>query len=267
MLIDSVIIVLREVLEAALLITVLLAAARRLALPRPGFVLAIGLGMLGAWLFGASLRHVSGWFDGVGYEVINSSLQLLIYLCILAVIGLLGSAQGRELRLRALLPWFMVLAVALAITREGAEILLYFSSFVHQIGATADALAGAALGLGVGFSVGALFYYVLIALPRQAVLPVVVLLLALVGAGMCVQAVTLLIQADWLPAQPPLWNSSSWLPEQSLPGQLLYALIGYEATPTPLQAVLYLASMVAALGAFALGYRRVSRAEPATDAS
>ena len=33
MLIDSVIIVLREVLEAALLITVLLAAARRLALP------------------------------------------------------------------------------------------------------------------------------------------------------------------------------------------------------------------------------------------
>lgn len=267
MLIDSVIIVLREVLEAALLITVLLAATRRLVLPRPGFVLAIGLGMLGAWLFAASLRHVSGWFDGVGYEVVNSGLQLLIYLCILAVIGLLGSVPGGGLRRHALLSWSMVLAVALAITREGAEILLYFSSFVHQIGATADAMAGAALGLGVGFSVGALFYYALIALPRQTVLPVVVVLLALVGAGMCAQAVTLLIQADWLPAQPPLWNSSAWLPEKSLPGQLLYALIGYEATPTPLQAALYLSSMGIALGAFALGCQCVSRVEPVTDAS
>ena len=239
----------------------------RLALPRPGFVLAIGLGMIGAWLFGAALRPVSGWFDGVGYEVINSGLQLLIYLCILAVIGLLGGAQGRGFRPRALLPWSMVLAVALAITREGAEILLYFSSFVHQIGATADALAGAALGLGVGFSVGALFYYVLIALPRPTVLPVVVVLLALVGAGMCAQAVALLIQADWLPAQPPLWNSSAWIPEQSLPGQLLYALIGYEATPTLLQAAIYVASMGAALGAFTLGCQCVSRAEPTTDAS
>lgn len=36
MLIDSVVIVLREVLEAALLVSVLLAATRRLATPGPG---------------------------------------------------------------------------------------------------------------------------------------------------------------------------------------------------------------------------------------
>lgn len=256
MLIDSVIIVLREVLEAALLITVLFAAARRLALPRPRFVLAIGLGMLGAWLFGAMLPRVSDWFDGVGYELVNSSLQLSIYLCILAVIGLLGSAVVDGHRMRARLSWSMVLVVALAITREGAEILLYLSSVVHQIGATADALAGAALGLGVGFSAGALFYYSMIALPRQTVVPVAALLLALLGAALCGQAATLLVQADWLPAQRPLWNSSSWLAEQSVPGQLLDAVIGYEAAPTPVQVGAYVVAIAIAAAAFALGARR-----------
>ena len=72
---------------------------------------------------------------------------------------------------------------------------------------------------------------------------------------MCAQATLLLIQADGLPAQAPLWNSSRWLPESSPLGQLLYALIGYEATPSPLVVGIYLASMIIAL-TVALGGRR-----------
>lgn len=252
MLIDSVVIVLREVLEAALLVSVLLAATRKLATPGPSLRLAAGLGICGAWLFGAAMRPISGWFDGVGFEVVNSLLQLAIYIAIVAIIGLLGAGARRA---GAALPWAMVAAVSLAIVREGAEILLYFSGFLHRIGATADVLAGAVLGLGVGFSTGALFYYLLIALPPPRALRVAVGLLVLVGAGMCAQAVKLLIQADWLPAQRPLWDTSRWLPEQSLPGQLLYALIGYEATPTPLQVLLYLASAAIALAVFAIATR------------
>ena len=62
----------------------------------------------------------------------------------------------------------------------------------------------------------------------------------------------LLVQADWLPASQPLWNSSAWLPEGSLLGQLLYALIGYEATPGPWQVGLYGASILLALGVAAV---------------
>lgn len=257
MLIDSVVIVLREVLEAALLISVLLAASRRLALPRPRFGLGIGLGILGAALFAASLRTISGWFDGAGYEVVNSALQLLIYIAVLAVIWLLGA--GRDAR-PPVLPWAMLAAISLAITREGSEILLYFGGVLHQAGATTDALAGAALGLGVGFSAGALFYYLLVALPPGGILPVSGGLLALVGAGMCAQAARLLVQVDWLPAQPPLWDTAAWLPEQSPLGQLLYALIGYEATPSPLQVGLYL-GCIAIAAAVALGARFRSHRE------
>jgi len=69
-------------------------------------------------------------------------------------------------------------------------------------------------------------------------------LLSLVAAGMLSQAVLLLIQADWLPSQLPLWDTSEWLSENSVTGQLLYALIGYEATPTALQAFFYFGGLL-----------------------
>ena len=49
------------------------------------------------------------------------------------------------------------------------------------------------------------------------------------------ERLALLVQADWLPSQAPLWDTSAALPENSPPGQLLYALLGYEATPGPWQ--------------------------------
>ena len=51
---------------------------------------------------------------------------------------------------------------------------------------------------------------------------------------MTLQASGLLIQADYLPSGLA-WDSSDWLPEDSVAGQLLYAMLGYEATPAPAQ--------------------------------
>ena len=111
------------------------------------------------------------------------------------------------------------------------------------------------LGIGVGFSIGALLYYLLLGFRRAVTVALTVGLLALIGAGMWSQAAMLLVQADWLPDSQPLWNSSGWLPEGSLLGQLLYALIGYEATPGPWQVGLYGASILLALGVAAAAAR------------
>lgn len=245
-LLDSVVVVLREVLEFSLLVGVLLVAGRCAALRARWLVPALLAGVGGAGLYGARLRVVSTWFDGVGYEVVNGGLQILVYVLILAVIGLWLQTRHRE-PARAL-PWVMAGAVALAVTREGSEIFLYFSAFMGRPRAVPDLLIGAVLGIGVGFSIGALLYYLLLAFRRAVTFALTVGLLALIGAGMWSQATMLLVQADWLPASQPLWNSSAWLPEGSLLGQLLYALIGYEATPGPWQVGLYGASILLALG-------------------
>jgi high-affinity iron transporter len=50
-----------------------------------------------------------------------------------------------------------------------------------------------------------------------------------------------------------LWDSSAWLPEHSVAGRLLYALIGYESSPSAAQVVSYLAGTLAVLAAAVLG--------------
>jgi len=69
-------------------------------------------------------------------------------------------------------------------------------------------------------------------------------MLALFAAGMLSHAVTMLTQADWLPSYHVLWNTSSWLEENSLLGQLLYAIMGYEATPTATQLAAYITGLL-----------------------
>jgi high-affinity iron transporter len=60
---------------------------------------------------------------------------------------------------------------------------------------------------------------------------------------MSAQATGLLIQADWLSVAGPVWDSSGLIAEDSLPGQLLYALIGYEASPSAIEVFIYAASL------------------------
>ena len=133
----------------------------------------------------------------------------------------------------------MAATISLGVTREGFEILVYLYGFSADLPRFITILSGSVIGACIGISIGALIYYLVSALSYRLSLIAGLGLLALVAAGMLSQAVLLLIQADWLPSQFPLWDSSGWLPESSVTGQLLYALIGYEATPTALQASFY----------------------------
>jgi len=242
-LLTSVIIVLREVLEAALLVAVLLAATQFSIVGRGWVRISVAAGVLGSALFYSQFAAIFEWFDGVGYEVTNAALQLVVYMAILLLIWLLQVVQFRPPRGRRFLQVVMGLAVCLAIIREGSELLLYFSGLQHNADALPSGVIGSIVGAGVGFSVGVLLYVLFCSAHRLAALYMTIGVLILVGGGMCSQATMLLIQADWLPSQLPLWDSSQWLSERSISGQLLYALIGYEATPTPLQVVIYLASL------------------------
>jgi high-affinity iron transporter len=57
----------------------------------------------------------------------------------------------------------------------------------------------------------------------------------------------LLIQADWVPSHLPLWDTTDWLSESSVTGQLLYVLVGYEATPTAIQVAFYFGGLIVLL--------------------
>ena len=55
----------------------------------------------------------------------------------------------------------MILAGSLIISREGAEILLYYLSVTHNESNRVPAIMGMIIGASIGLSVGFLFYYLL----------------------------------------------------------------------------------------------------------
>lgn len=238
MLLTSVILVLQELLEASLIISVLLAYSVHQGISRRWIWPALALGIGCALVYAQQVNRVSEWFDYVGLEVVNASIQFVICLCLILFFLLRIGFKPRQQALNSnTRHWqlLMCLVVCLAIAREGFEILLYESGFIGNSNQP-SVLLGSFLGAGIGISAGALIYYGLITMNRLWGQRLLLVLLAIFAGNMASQGTILLIQADWLPSGQPLWNSSGIIAEDSIIGQLLYALIGYEASPSPLQA-------------------------------
>lgn len=256
MILSSVIIILREVLEAALLLSLLLALGNRQQLPKYWLAVGFAGGLVGAMLFANFVGPLSDLFDGTGQELLDAFLHVLITLTLLGIV-LIWRAKTHPLTLA----WLSGLAVMAAVIREGSEIWIYYYGYMFDSKIFVNTLLGGAIGLGIGSSVGALLYYILVLLPAPVFRWSTVVLLALVAAGMTSQAMNSLTQADYIEASKMVWNSSTLIDENSISGQLLYALIGYEATPSIYQVVSYLAVLACFLlaGWWYKGYYRAIR--------
>lgn len=269
MFLNSVILILQEVLEAALLISVLLVFSKRYNIKPLWVAAGIGAGAIGAIFFALNMAEVSEWFDYVGQEVVNALLQLTLFLVLGLLAFLLSTRTTRpttfkdtphfphdsssDLKKSLNIMFSMILAVSLIITLEGSEIFIYISGVINQPLHVQPTLAGSGIGAGIGISAGILIYYGLLGLPTRKISHSSLLLLALVGGNMASQATLLLTQADWLPYSKVVWDSSTLLQENSVVGHLLYALIGYEATPSLFQFLSYLSGVSLILLCWLLG--------------
>jgi high-affinity iron transporter len=253
MFLSAVILILQELLEAALLISMLLVLTSVLPKRWPGFfsvtprwvLSAIGVGIAGAWLYALVTPVVSTWFDYVGYEVVNATLQFVTIGFLLVFCHALNPALPRERwRARASVARIsMVIAVAIGIVREGSEVILYVQGILGQPENVSPVMLGALMATGIGTSSGIVLFHSLALLRQRWTYRIAILLLGLFAGNMAAQAVQQLTQADWLPFTAQLWDSSAFIAESGITGKLLYALIGYEANPASLQVIAYLAAV------------------------
>ena len=261
MLLTSVVIIIREVLEAALLISILLSMCRQLGISQQWFKWGLLAGLLGSVVYGHQMGQISSAMDGVGQELSDASIQVLIYLFLLYSCQKLVFHFHHRQELHVTLFVAMAAAIALAVIREGSEIYIYLSAFQGNEESRLGLYSGSVIGLGIGFSFCALFYYWLLSFSPRRALFFGSILLTLVAGGMILQGGKMLIQADYLP-DGQAWDSSGFLPEDGLPGQLLYAMVGYEASPAPAQVALYVLSISIMLFTLTLRYRAGMRATP-----
>ena len=251
------IIVFREVLEAAIVVGIVMAATKGVT----GRTAWVGFGLL-AGVAGASLvalfaGAISEAAAGMGQELFNASV-LFAAVLMLGWHNVWMGRHGREIALemdavgraeqaghRPLNALSIVIGIA--VLREGSEVVLFlYGIAASEPGQAAGMLAGGFTGLAGGVLAGLVTYTGLARIPMRHLFRVTSWMIVLLAAGMASQGAGFLLQAGVLPSiGGPLWDTSSVLAETSLLGRVLHTLIGYAAEPDGIQLVFYVATIAA----------------------
>jgi high-affinity iron transporter len=268
--------VFREVLEAALIISVVCAATRGVR-RRGSFVLGgIGLGVIGALLVAVGADYIATLAGGAGQDLFNAGV-------LLSAVVMIGwhviwmSSHGRELAehmrsvggavkagSRSLT--LLLTVVALAVLREGSEIVLFLYGMAAGGIGRGGLLAGIALGISAGATMGFALYFGLLRIPIQHFFSVTNAMLILLAAGLASTAAGFLVQSDLLPTWgSQVWNTTRLLSDDSVLGRTLGILIGYKAAPAGVQIVFYLAT--AALLVAGMRWQQLRASTPPLPAS
>lgn len=268
-------IVFREVIEAGLIIGIVMAATRGLAGRVRWVAAGIAAGLAGACLVAAFAGSIAAFMQGIGQELFNAII-LLLAVMLLGWHNVWMERHGREMarELRAVGQsvsagarplYVLAVVVGLAILREGSEVVLLIYGIAAGGGSGAgEMLAGGGLGLAGGAALSAALYFGLLAIPLHYLFNVTAGLILLVAGGLAAQAAKFLVQARLLPPLgQPLWDSSWLLSENTVPGQILHALVGYVARPSGAQLAFYLATLLT-IGCLMYLNRRPAAA-PATE--
>lgn len=268
----SYLLALREGIEAALIIGIVLGALRRLGRMDCAHVVWRGAGLAAfVSLLAAVSLNVLGWsFDGAA-EPIFEGVMLLVAAGLLTwmIVWMRQQAQhlrsGLEAGVRQAVcsPGHRAVFVLsfVAIAREGVELALFLTaaSFEAKAGPT---LGGAFAGLATAALLGWLLFNTAVRLDLRRFFQVTSALLILFAAGMIATAVHEFNELGWIPALvDPLWSTRDVLSEKSTAGALLKGIFGYTSSPS-LTAVLAYATYLAAM-LIRFGRRPVRPATPA----
>lgn len=269
---STAIIVFREILEAALVVSIVMAATQ--GVPRRGLWIGGGLlgGVLGAVLVAGFADAISNLAAGMGQELFNAATMLVAVLMLgwhsiwmsrhgREISRELG-AVGREVASGARPLTGLAVVVGVAVLREGSETVLFlYGIAAGEPGQRLSMLVGGLLGLGAGALAGLAVYLGLLRVALRYLFGVSNALIVLLAAGMASQCAGFLVAADWIPSWgDSLWDSSWLLTDNSLLGKTLHALVGYTAQPAGVQVAAYLATLAGILGLAALANARPAAA-------
>ena len=249
------IIVFREILEAGLIIGIALSATRGILNRHLWVMGGIAGGIAFALMLAFFAGNISDMMEGIGQEILNAGI-LSTAVVMLAWHNIWMASHGRELSRnikqvghdisvgdKSLMA--LAIVVGTAVMREGAEIVLFLYGIA--VSGTSTVLSmqlGGLLGLITGGLVSAVTYFGLVRIPSKHLFRVTSWLIALLAAGMASQVVALLQQAQLVEIMgQTVWDTSAILAQDSAIGQVLHILIGYNEQPTLLQIVVYVVTL------------------------
>ena len=271
--IGAFIIVLREVIEAGLIVGIVLVATR--GVPMRGAFVTYGVlgGLAGAGVVALFAGVIADAFAGSGQELLNA-IVLILAVMMLAWHNAWMAKHGRELAnqvkavgqavasgSRPLAALAIVCGVA--VLREGSEVVLFLYGIVASGTSGRALLAGGLLGIAGGAALTGLSYLGFLAVPARHIFKVTGILITFVAAGMAAQAVFYLASAGVLTVlDQPVWDTSWALSQTSIVGLLMHTLLGYSDQPTGMQLIVYLGTIAAMVAL--MRFAAIPRRPPAT---
>jgi high-affinity iron transporter len=253
---------LREGLEAALIIGIVLGALRKIRRTDLAPALWVGtLAAVGVSLLAAILLTLLGLSLEGPAEKIYEGVTMLLAAGILTWMIFWMSGQARHLKgeledgvnkaavstgKRAIF-WLAFVAVV----REGVELALFITAafFVgnnENVGLnTIQTLAGVVLGLSTSILLGWSLLATTVRLDLRRFFQITGLLLILFAAGLVAHGVHEFNEINWIPSVVEhVWDVNAFVDEKSIVGELLKTLFGYNGNPSLTEMIGYFGYLI-----------------------
>lgn len=244
------VIIFREILEITLILGLVLAATPDVKNRLTWIVSGIVLGIIGSTIIAVFTSVIAQSFEGVGQDYFNAGLVSTVTIFLVwTVIWMESNGKKLSLRLKnhnkESSSIVLMLIITATIFREGAEIVLFtYGAYTASSISLVALFLGTGLGILAGLSFGMAIYFGIFSFGPKLAFKICTILLSLVAAGMATQTVKLLNSSGLISLlSDPLWNSSNFIRENSLLGEMLNVLVGYNSQPTPLQLIVYISTL------------------------
>lgn len=271
---------LREGLEAALVVGILVAYVikidRRDVLAR--IWLGVGLAVLLSLGLGALLTFGAYGLSFEAQELIGGSMSIvaaafvtwMIFWMLKTSRSLSSQLRGDVDRHLSAAGWGLVLVAFLAVGREGIETALFIWAAVQATGATTLPLLGAAIGIVLAVVLGWLIYRGIIGINLSKFFAYTGIFLIILAGGVLAYGVHDLQESGVLPGLNSLaFDVSAVIPPDSWYGTLLKGTINFSPATTWLQAIVWCAYVIPVMTIFVRALRghgtKPGAAAPATD--
>jgi high-affinity iron transporter len=268
----ALVISLREGLEAALIVGILLGALKQLGRPELGRYVWTGVisAVVVSVLAAAGLVAAGIELEGMAEQVFEG-ITLIAAAVFLTAIIFWMKRQGKGFRttLEADVRdaaqqtsstnmssgWALFAVAFFAVVREGVELALLLVA-TSLGGPALNTILGAAVGMGAAVMIGILIYRGALHLNLRTFFGVTNALLLLFAAGMITLGLHELVEAGMIPAIiDPLYNLNPILSDTSTVGELLKSLFGYRGNPALSETIAYIVYLTV-MGWLIFGHNR-----------
>jgi high-affinity iron transporter len=246
------IIALREGLEAALIVGILVAYLVKSG--RKAFLVplwaGVALAVLASLAAGAFLSFTSTELSARGEEFFAGTTSFLaVGLVTWMVFWMKRTARHLKGQLEGQMsaailggPLALAAAAFFAVVREGLETSLFIYANFKTVSSTPTATIGLLLGLGVAIALGYLIYRSSIKINLAKFFTYTGTALVVVAAGVLSYGIHEYQELGWLPgADFFIWDVTSVIPKDSLVGGVLGGTIGFDTTTSWLQFLIWAA--------------------------